>query len=230
MSESDGTDAHVERHHTDLAPSIKRVLSHAFPRLLERGLLWPEPGEHECMRRHWFAIIAVVSVLAWSGPISAEQGRGHGRGNGQGKVEKAEPAERHNGKHKKHEDTRPRAVATRGATPARKPAPPIAEPVVVIDRDGHRRIVTEYFSRQSLPTGLAKRQSLPPGLQRQLRERGRLPPGLQKRLVPVPGPLVSQLQPLPQYYSRYFAGSNLIVVDRRTNVIVAVIPVVVPRR
>lgn len=34
---------------------------------------------------------------------------------------------------------------------------PIAEREVAIDRDGHRRIVTEYFSRESLPPGLAKR-------------------------------------------------------------------------
>ena len=116
------------------------------------------------------------------------------------------------------------------ATP-RKAVPPIAKKVVVIDRDGHRRIVTQYYSHESLPPGLAKRQSLPPGLRKQLRERGHLPPGLQKRLVPVPGPLISQLPSLPPYYNRYFAGRDFLIVDRRTNAIVAVIPdVVVPRR
>lgn len=107
---------------------------------------------------------------------------------------------------------------------------PLAEQTVVIDRDGQRRIVTQYFSRESLPPGLAKRRSLPPGLQKQLRERGHLPPGLQKRLVPVPGPLVSQLPRVPRYYSRYFAGRDLIVVDSRTNAIVAVIPDVMASR
>ena len=156
------------------------------------------------MRKQWLTAISIVAVLAWSVPIAAKHGRGNGK-------EKAEKSER---------------VAT-----VRKPAPPIAEQSVVIDRDGHRRIVTQYFSRESLPPGLAKRQSLPPGLQKQLRERGRLPPGLQKRLVPVPGPLASQLPRLPPYYSRYFAGRDLIVVDTRTNAIVAVIPdVVAPRR
>ena len=159
------------------------------------------------MRKQWFAVISVVCVLAWSVPIMARQGRGHGHGKA-----KAEGSERAKEQH------------------ARKPAPPIAEPAVVIDRDGHRRIVTQYFSRESLPPGLAKRQSLPPGLQKQLRERGHLPPGLQKRLVPVPGPLVSQLPGLPPYYSRYFAGRDLIVVDTRRNVIVAVIPDVVVLR
>ena len=183
------------------------------------------------MRKPWFAVIAVVSVLAWSVPITATQGRGHGHDDGKAKAERSERAEEQHARPENHEDGRPRAVATRGVAKVRKAASPIAEPTVVIDRDGHRRIVTEYFSRESLPPGLAKRQTLPPGLQKQLRERGHLPPGLQKRLVPVPGPLVSQLPGLPPYYNRYFAGRDLIVVDTRTNVIVAVIPgVVVPRR
>ena len=183
------------------------------------------------MRKLWFALICVVTVLAWSAPITAKQGRGHGRGDGKAKVEKSEHAEEHKARPEKHEDGRPRGVATHRVVKVRKHAPPIVEQAVVIDRDGHRRIVTEYFSRESLPPGLAKRQSLPPGLQKQLRERGHLPPGLQKRLVPVPRPLVLQLPPVPPHYSRYFAGRDLIVVDTRRNVIVAVIPnVVVLRR
>ena len=97
----------------------------------------------------------------------------------------------------------------------------------MIDRDGHRRIVTEFFSRESLPPGLAKRQSLPPGLQKQLRERGHLPPGLQKRLVPLPAPLIARLPPLEPRFSRFFAGRDLIVVDNRTSTIVAVVPDVI---
>jgi hypothetical protein len=189
------------------------------------------------MKKHWLTVIAVTSVLAWSAPVSAEQGRGHGRGHDKAKAEKPERAEVHNAQHEKHEggekheDKKPKAVATRGVATARKPAPPIAERTVVIDRDGHRRVVTEFFSRESLPPGLAKRESLPPGLQKQLRERGHLPPGLQKRLVPVPPPLIARLQPLPPHFSRFFAGRDLIVVDTRTNAIVAVIPdVVVLRR
>ena len=198
------------------------------------------------MSKQWFAVISVVSVLAWSVPIAAKQGRGHGRGDGHGKgkekaekseraeehrakPEKQERAEEHGAKREKHERGTPRAVATRGVGKARTPAPRIVEPVVVIDRDGHRRIVTQYFTRESLPPGLARRQSLPPGLQRQLRERGHLPPGLQKRLVIVPGPLVSQLPPVPPYYTRYFAGRDLIVVDTRTNTIVNVIRDVLAR-
>jgi hypothetical protein len=95
---------------------------------------------------------------------------------------------------------------------------------VVIDRDGHRRIVRDYYRNNALPPGLAKRQSLPPGLEKQLRERGELPPGLQKRLTAVPSPLAARLPGLPPYYTRYFAGSDLLVVDTRSNRIVSVIP------
>ena len=100
--------------------------------------------------------------------------------------------------------------------------------VIVIDRDGHRRVVADYFSREGLPPGLAKRQSLPPGLERQLRERGRLPPGLEKRLIPIPGPLAGRLPAQPPYYSRYFIGRDLVILDRRTDRIAAIIPNVVP--
>ena len=101
--------------------------------------------------------------------------------------------------------------------------------VIVIDRDSHRRVITEYYSREALPPGLAKRDTLPPGLRKQLRERGHLPPGLQKRLTPVPAPLVVRLPAVPPYYTRYFAGGDLIIVDRRTNRIWAIIPDALPR-
>jgi hypothetical protein len=99
-----------------------------------------------------------------------------------------------------------------------------SDEAVVIDRDGHRRIVRDFYRNNALPPGLARRQSLPPGLEKQLRERGELPPGLQKRLTPVPSRLAARLPGLPPYYSRYFAGSDLLVVDTRFNRIVSVIP------
>jgi len=95
--------------------------------------------------------------------------------------------------------------------------------VVVVDRDGHHRVIREYAVAGSLPPGLAKRESLPPGLRKKLRERGALPPGLQKRLVPVPAPLAARLPGIPSYYDRYFIGDDLIVVDTRTNRVVTVI-------
>lgn len=100
--------------------------------------------------------------------------------------------------------------------------------IVVIDRNGHLRAVREFYARQSLPPGLAKRESLPPGLRKQLRERGRLPPGLQKRLRPVPPDLDTRLPRVPPYYRRYFADRDLVIVDSRTDRIVAVIRAIVP--
>jgi hypothetical protein len=84
--------------------------------------------------------------------------------------------------------------------------------------------VREYYTQQALPPGLARREALPPGLEKQLRERGELPPGLQKRMTRVPAPLAARLPGVPSYYSRYFAGTDLIIVDDRSNRIVSVIP------
>jgi hypothetical protein len=94
---------------------------------------------------------------------------------------------------------------------------------IVIDRGAHVRVIHEYALKGSLPPGLAKREALPPGLRKQLHENGALPPGLEKRLVPVPVVLVQRLPPVPPYYHRYFAGDDLLVVDTRTNRLVAII-------
>ena len=99
-----------------------------------------------------------------------------------------------------------------------------AEQTVVLHRDDQRRIVRDYYRDNALPPGLAKRESLPPGLAKQLRERGELPPGLQKRLTAIPSPLAARLPRLPAYYDRYFAADDLIVVDRRSNRIVSIVP------
>jgi hypothetical protein len=101
--------------------------------------------------------------------------------------------------------------------------------VVAIDRDGHRRVIVDYY-RQGLPPGLAKRDDLPPGLRRQLHERGTLPPGLQKRLIVVPAPLDRRLPRIPVQSRRYFVGDDLIVIDPQRNVILGIIPDVLPRR
>jgi hypothetical protein len=159
-------------------------------------------------RKH-LAPVALMIVLGLGGAQSAAlAGQGRGRGNGRGE-EKAEAARdktegRGNGKAAKRDD------------------------VIVIDREGHRRIVRDYYTSNALPPGLAKRQSLPPGLQKQLRERGTLPPGLQKQLTPVPPALGGRLPGVPAYYSRYFAGRDMVVVDTRSNRIVSIIRDVIP--
>jgi hypothetical protein len=39
----------------------------------------------------------------------------------------------------------------------------------------------------------------------------------------VPAPLITRLPPVPAYYQRYFGGDDLIVVDTRTNRVVAIV-------
>lgn len=114
------------------------------------------------------------------------------------------------------------APAVAGAAPGQGQSDK-KDKVIVINPDDHRRVVREYYSRESLPPGLAKKDSLPPGLQKQLREKGTLPPGLQKHLVAVPPALGTRLPPLPPYYSRYFLGRDLIVVDTTSNLLVSII-------
>lgn len=162
--------------------------------------------------RRFIGTIVVFSAFALAVPAGNALAQGHGqakKAEKAGKAEhKADPKDDHKAAprddHKTdHRDDHGRAV--------------------VVDRDGHVRIIREYALAGSLPPGLAKHGALPPGLRKQLRERGELPPGLQKRLVPVPGPLVTRLPAVPPYYQRYFAGDDLVVVDTRTSRIAAII-------
>ena len=146
------------------------------------------------MNTNWRHALALIAALAVAQAASA-QGRGKGK-SGDGKP------------------------GTHGDAKRGKDASPV---VIVVDRDGHRRVFHDYYSGRSLPPGLVKKQSLPPGLAKQLRERGQLPPGLQKHLIEVPAPLQARMQPLPPNYQRYFAGRDLIVVDSPTNQIIAII-------
>jgi hypothetical protein len=146
------------------------------------------------------AITLLTGALILALPASsalASQGRGHGQAK---KAEKTEKADKQDKAEKRDTDG-----------------------PVVIDRDGHVRAIHEYARGGSLPPGLAKREALPPGLQKQLRENGSLPPGLEKRWVAVPPPLAARLPPVPPYYHRYFAGDDLLVVDSRTNRIIAIV-------
>lgn len=118
--------------------------------------------------------------------------------------------------------------ATQGGKPETQAKPgPVKHPAntkaIAINADDHRKVVREYFTRESLPPGLAKRESLPPGLAKQLRENGALPPGLEKHRTAVPPALATRLPAVPPYYTRYFAGRDLLVVDTRTNTLAAII-------
>jgi hypothetical protein len=86
-----------------------------------------------------------------------------------------------------------------------------------------RDIIHDYYyggEGRGLPPGLAKRGgNLPPGLQKQLMRNGSLPPGLQKRCQPFPVELERRLPPLPPDYARVSIGANILIVNRKTNVI-----------
>ena len=163
-----------------------------------------------------FSVVLLVSVLALDATSAAARGARVGKPgknrNQSGKIKKDKQEDEKHGRAGGDDD--------RGV---RKPGG-----IVVVDRDGHFRAVREFYARQGLPPGLAKRDALPPGLSKQLRERGRLPPGLQKRLRPVPRELAARLPPVPRFYDRYFADRDLVIVDSRTNRIVSVIRAILP--
>ena len=141
------------------------------------------------------AVVFTAFSLGMSASGAATQGRGRGQASKPEKIEKTEKAAKKDGKSE----------------------------AFVVDRDGYVRVIREYGRGGSRTPRLAKRQPLPPGLRSQLRERGELPPGLQQHLMAVPAPLITRLPPVPAYYQRYFGGDDLIVVDTRTNRVVAIV-------
>jgi hypothetical protein len=177
-------------------------------------------GGEGCMgTKQSLSLVLLVSVLALGASSTAAHGvsadeQGKNR-NQSGKIKKD-----------KKEDEKHGRASARGDDDDKKLKK--QSDIVVIDRDGHLRVVREFYARQGLPPGLAKREALPPGLSKQLRERGRLPPGLQKRLRPVPPELATRLPPVPRFYDRYFADRDLVIVDSRTNQIVSVIRAILP--
>jgi hypothetical protein len=101
--------------------------------------------------------------------------------------------------------------------------------IVVHDKNTHVRIafsvrdrslIRKYY-RHRLPPGLAKRSSLPPGLQKQVKQRGQLPPGLRKERLP--NELEVKLSPLPTGYIRFRIGTDVVLMNTRTQVVVDVI-------
>jgi hypothetical protein len=90
--------------------------------------------------------------------------------------------------------------------------------------DADQRFIRDYYAkshRKPLPPGLAKRGALPPGLAKQVRKNGALPPGLQGRALPAD--LESRLARLPEGYVRVVIGSDVVLQNTRTRVVVDVI-------
>jgi hypothetical protein len=86
------------------------------------------------------------------------------------------------------------------------------------DRESARGWYDEH--QNDLPPGLAKKDQLPPGLEKQLVRRGTLPPGLQKRLQLVPVDLERRLPPPPPECAHVLIGGHIVLLNRRTNVVV----------
>jgi len=86
----------------------------------------------------------------------------------------------------------------------------------------HEQEIRGWYAQHEghLPPGLAKRDQLPPGLERQLVVRGTLPPGLQKRMYPCPEELERRLPPPPPECTHVFIGGHIVLLNRKTNVVV----------
>lgn len=91
-------------------------------------------------------------------------------------------------------------------------------------REQDRVAIREWYGshESNLPPGLAKRDRLPPGLERQLVERGTLPPGLQKKIRPCPEDLERRLPPPPPDCANVLIGGHIVLLNRRTNLVLAV--------
>src|SRR5260370_27039424 len=89
-------------------------------------------------------------------------------------------------------------------------------------KDHVRELLRGWYGehRDQLPPGLAKKDRLPPGLEKQLVRRGTLPPGLEKRLQPCPEELERQLPPPPPDCAHLVIGGHLVLLNRKTNIIV----------
>ena len=90
--------------------------------------------------------------------------------------------------------------------------------------DYHEQAIRGWYSTSEnhLPPGLAKKDRLPPGLEKQLVRNGTLPPGLQKRLYPAPIELERRLPPTPPDCSHVLVSGHIVLLNRKTNLIVDV--------
>lgn len=97
---------------------------------------------------------------------------------------------------------------------------------VGFSNDDRRYVQSFYGSKKKkkkhkkTPPGLAKRGNLPPGLRKQVQRNGQLPPGLQGRGLP--GDLEGRLSRLPDGYIRLIVEKDLVLMNKRTGVVVDV--------
>lgn len=107
--------------------------------------------------------------------------------------------------------------ATHAATSGRVVVTDGNSRVAVVITDADRRLIQDYYhpkKGKAMPPGLAKREQLPPGLAK----RDRLPSGLQGE--PLPSDLDRRLSPLTPDYVRIRVGGDIVLMERRTRVVV----------
>ena len=100
------------------------------------------------------------------------------------------------------------------------------------ERDSHdsyryasqTEVIRGWYSenQRHLPPGLAKKDRLPPGLEKQLVRNGTLPPGLEKRWYPAPVELEHRLPPAPPDCAHVLISGHIVLLNRKTNLIVDV--------
>jgi hypothetical protein len=103
--------------------------------------------------------------------------------------------------------------------------------VTVAFSDGDRQAIRAYFAARS--NGRSGKshghghdphgdfEALPPGLQKQVRKNGTLPPGLARERLP--GDLERRLSPLPDGYVRVRIGTDIVLMDARTEIVLDLI-------
>ena len=96
--------------------------------------------------------------------------------------------------------------------------------VKVIFTDHDRKLIHQYYNhgkRKKTPPGLAKKEHLPPGLRKQIKKHGKLPPGLEGRYLP--HDLEQKLHRLPKGYVRIRVGTDIVLMETPTRIILDVI-------
>ena len=102
--------------------------------------------------------------------------------------------------------------------------------IIVYFTDNDRYLISQFYTNKKLrhkkeakhmPPGLAKKQKLTPGHEKQLKRKGRLPPGLEKRKLHYN--LERSLSRLPDGFVRFTVGTDVVLFDENTHVIVDII-------
>ena len=110
------------------------------------------------------------------------------------------------------------------------------EAVGIVFSEIEKRVIRDYYAKQTeaaggkdkskkMPPGLAKRDELPPGLQQQIVRNGTLPPGLAKR--DLPSDLVLELPATKKGTERKIVGSDVVLIQTATGIILDVLENVV---